>query len=176
MAKLGTQPYKGTRDFYPADMWIQNYIFKVWRSVAERYGYEEYAAALLELTDLYRAKTGEEIVNEQSYTFTDRGGREVTIRPEMTPSVARMVAARQQELAYPLRWYSIANFWRYEQPQRGRLREHYQLNVDIFGVDSIEGDFEIIRTAENIMRAFGAEDSMFTIRINSRQLMSLLLG
>src|SRR5687768_4026486 len=106
MAKLGTQPYKGTRDFYPADMRIQRYIFDVWRSVAERFGYEEYNAPTLELTDLYRAKTGEEIVNEQSYTFEDRGGREVTIRPEMTPSVARMVAARQQELPYPLRWYN----------------------------------------------------------------------
>src|SRR3990167_4311849 len=116
MAGLSTQPYKGTRDFYPEDIRIQRYIFDTWRAVAERYGYEEYLAPLIELTDLYRAKTGQEIVNEQSYTFTDRGGREVTIRPEMTPSLARMVAARQQELAYPLRWYSVVNNWRYERP------------------------------------------------------------
>ena len=176
MAKLGTQPYKGTRDFYPEDMRIQRYIFDVWRTVSERYGYEEYNAPMLELTELYRAKTGEEIVNEQSYTFTDRGGREVTIRPEMTPSLARMVAARQQELAYPLRWYSIANFWRYERPQRGRLREFWQLNVDIFGVKGIEAEFEMIKMAASIMESFGAEQSMYKIRINSRKLLGLLLG
>ncbi|MBI4100984.1 histidine--tRNA ligase [Candidatus Microgenomates bacterium] len=176
MADLSTQPYKGTRDFYPEDMRLQRYIFNVWRQVVERFGYQEYDAPMLELTDLYRAKTGEEIVNEQSYTFNDRGGREVTIRPEMTPSLARMVAARQQELAYPLRWYSIGNRWRYERPQRGRSREFWQIDVDLLGVDSIEGEVEIIRTAESIMRAFGATDEMFSIRINSRKLMSLLLG
>lgn len=176
MADLSTQPYKGTRDFYPEDMRLQSYIFNVWRNVVERFGYEEMMAPLLELTDLYRAKTGEEIVNEQAYNFTDRGGREVTIRPEMTPSVARMVAARNQELTYPLRWYSIANFLRYERPQRGRLREHWQLNTDIFGVKGIEAEAEIIRVADSILRAFGADDSVFSIRLNSRQLMSLLLG
>lgn len=176
MADLTTQPYKGTRDFYPEDMRIQRYIFNIWKTVAERFGYEEVHAPLLELTDLYRAKTGEEIINEQAYNFTDRGGREVTIRPEMTPSMARMVAARNQELAYPLRWYSIANFWRYERPQHGRLREHWQLNVDMFGTESVQAEAEIIRVSESILRAFGADESMFTIRINSRQLMSLLLG
>jgi len=176
MADISTQPYKGARDFYPSDMRVQNYIFKVWRTVVERYGYEEYTAPMLELTDLYRAKTGEEIVNEQTYSFTDRGGREVTIRPEMTPSVARMVAAKQQELAYPLRWYSIVNNWRYERPQRGRVREFWQLNVDLLGVSGIEADAEIIRMADSIMRAFGAKDDMFIIRINNRKLTSLLMG
>lgn len=176
MADISTQPYKGAKDFYPSDMRVQNYIFKVWRTVVERYGYEEYTAPMLELTDLYRAKTGEEIVNEQTYSFTDRGGREVTIRPEMTPSVARMVAAKQQELAYPLRWYSIVNNWRYERPQRGRVREFWQLNVDLLGVSGIEADAEIIRMADSIMRAFGAKDDMFIIRINNRKLTSLLMG
>lgn len=176
MANLNTHPYKGTRDFYPEDMRTQRYIFNVWRQVAERFGYEAYLAPLIEQTDLYRAKTGEEIVNEQTYNFKDRGGREVTIRPEMTPSLARMVAARTQELAFPLRWYSIANFWRYERPQRGRLREHWQLNVDLLGVEGIGADVEIIRIAERLMRAFGATEKQFSIKINSRKLMSLLLG
>jgi histidyl-tRNA synthetase len=176
MAKLTTQPYKGARDFYPEDMRLQRYIYKVWREISERYGYEEYDAPMLELTDLYRAKTGEEIVNEQTYSFTDRGGRDVTIRPEMTPSLARMVAARQQELAFPLRWYSIPNLWRYERPQHGRLREHWQLNVDIFGVGSIAAEFEVIKVADSIMRAFGASEDMYTIKINSRQLLSQLMG
>ncbi len=176
MAELSTQPYKGARDFYPADMRLERYIFGIWRTVVERFGYEEYTAPLIELTDLYRAKTGEEIVDEQAYNFTDRGGREVTIRPEMTPSLARMVAAQYQELAYPLRWYAVPNCWRYERPQKGRLREHWQLNVDLLGVAGIEAELEIIRIADNIMRAFGATDEQFSIRLNSRKLMSLLLG
>lgn len=176
MAKLSTQPYKGARDFYPEDMRLQKYIFNTWRAVAERYGFEEYDAPLLEPTDMYRAKTGEEIVNDQTYSFTDRGGREVTIRPEMTPSVARLVAGRQQELPYPLRWYNIGTRWRYERPQRGRLREFYQFDADIFGVESIDAEFELIKMASNMMKAFKAQDDMFKIRINSRKLFSLLMG
>lgn len=176
MIQLSTQNYKGARDFYPEDMRLQRYIFDTWRRVSERYGYEEYSAPLLEPTDLYRAKSGEEIVNEQTYSFTDRGGRDVTIRPEMTPSLARMVAARTQSLAFPLRWYSIPNVWRYERPQHGRLREHWQLNVDLFGVDDVAAEFEVIRLAHDIMRAFGADDTMFMIKLNSRELMSYLFG
>lgn len=176
MANLSTQPYKGARDFYPVDMRLQKYIFNTWRAVAERYGYEEYDAPLLEPTEIYRAKTGEEIVNEQTYSFTDRGGREVTIRPEMTPSVARLVAARQQELPYPLRWYNVGTRWRYERPQRGRLREFWQFDADIFGVDSADAEFELIKMASNMMKAFKAQDGMFKIRINSRKLFSLLMG
>src|SRR6185503_1042564 len=123
---------------------------------------------------LYKAKSGEEIVNEQTYTFTDRGDREVTIRPEMTPTVARMVAQRRKELSFPLRWYSIPNLFRYERPQRGRLREHWQLNVDMFGVDSIEADIEMISIAYDIMKAFGAKDENFEIRINSRKILNAL--
>ena len=167
--KLSLEPYKGTRDFYPEDQFVQNYIFGVWRKVAESYGYLEYGASILEETDLYRAKTGEEIVNEQTYSFTDRGGRDVTIRPEMTPTVARMVAQKRKELSFPLRWYSIPNLFRYERPQRGRLREHWQLNCDMFGVDSIDADVEIISLAYDIMKAFGAKDENFEIRINDRK-------
>ena len=130
--KLGTESYKGVRDFYPEDQAIQNYIFSIWSKVAERFGYVAYNASILESTELYKAKSGDEIVNEQTYTFLDRGGRSVTLRPEMTPTVSRMVAKRERELAFPLRLYSIPNLFRYERPQRGRLREHYQLNADIY--------------------------------------------
>src|ERR1700761_1728831 len=133
---LSTQPYKGARDFYPEDKRLQKYLFGVMRSVVERYGYEEYDAPILEPLDLYLAKTGDEIVNEQTYAFEDRGGRQVVIRPEMTPSVSRMVAGKRQELAYPTRWYNIGGRWRYERPQRGRYREFYQLDVDVFGIDN----------------------------------------
>ncbi len=172
---LSTQPYKGARDFFPEDKRLQKYIFGKWRQVVERYGYEEYDAPIIEPLDLYLAKTGEEIVNEQTYTFKDRGDRQVAIRPEMTPTVSRMVAAKRQELAYPLRWYSIPNLWRYERPQRGRLREHWQLNLDLFGVSGIEAEHEMIMVANEIMRAFGAKWDMYTFRINSRQLMNYLM-
>lgn len=170
--KLSLEPYKGTRDFYPKDQFIQNYIFGVWRRVAQKYGYLEYGASIIEETDLYRAKTGEEIVNEQTYSFTDRGGRDVTIRPEMTPTVARMVAQKRKELTFPLRWFSIPNLFRYERPQRGRLREHWQLNCDIFGIDGIEADVEIISLACDVMKEFGAKDENFVIRLNNRQALS----
>lgn len=173
--KLSLEPYKGTRDFYPQDQFCQNYIFGVWKKVAQGFGYLEYNASILEETDLYRAKTGEEIVNEQTYSFTDRGGRDVTIRPEMTPTVARMVAQKRKELTFPLRWFSIPNLFRYERPQRGRLREHWQLNVDIFGVDSVEADIEIIKVAYGIMKAFGASDEAFEVRVNDRRLLNFLL-
>ncbi|MBI5357720.1 histidine--tRNA ligase [Candidatus Saccharibacteria bacterium] len=173
--KLSTQPYKGARDFYPEDKRRQDYMFGVIRSVVESFGYEEYDAPLIEPLDIYKAKTGDEIVNEQVYSFMDRGGREVAIRPEMTPSVSRMVAAKRQELAYPLRWYSIPNLWRYERPQRGRLREHWQLNVDIFGDPGLSADVEIIQIADLIMKAFGAKQSQYEIRVNSRKLVDAIL-
>ncbi|MCW1907840.1 MAG: histidine--tRNA ligase [Candidatus Saccharibacteria bacterium] len=173
---LQTQPYKGSRDFYPEDKRLQKYIFKTMRSAVEIFGYEEYDAPILESLDLYKAKTGQEIVNEQTYAFVDRGGREVAIRPEMTPSVSRMVAARRQELSYPLRWYSLPNLWRYERPQRGRLREHWQLNVDIFGVAGLQAEHEIILVADQVMRAFGAKRHMYTIKLNSRRLMDMIFS
>jgi len=171
---LSLEPYKGTRDFYPRDQFVQNYIFGVWKRVAERFGYLEYNASIIEETDLYKAKSGDEIVNEQTYSFTDRGGRDVTIRPEMTPTVARMVAQKRKELVFPLRWFSIPNLFRYERPQRGRLREHWQLNCDIFGVDSVEADVEIISLAYGIMKEFGAKDENFTIKLNNRRALTQL--
>ncbi len=169
--KLSTESYKGVRDFFPTDMAVEKSIFEIWRKTAERYGYEEYGASVLEPADLYRAKSGDEIVNEQTYTFTDRGDREVTLRPEMTPTVARMVAARKRELIFPLRWYSIPNLFRYEQPQRGRVREHWQLNVDVFGVDTIMAEIEVINMAYDITKAYGLKDIDFEIRINNRKVM-----
>lgn len=172
---LPTQPYKGARDFYPEDKRIQKYLFNVWRNTVERYGYEEYDAPILEPLELYLAKTGEEIVNEQTYVFEDRGGRKVVMRPEMTPSVSRMVAAQRQSLSYPVRWYSIPNLWRYERPQRGRLREHWQLNVDIFGVSTTAAEIELITIADAIFKAFGASADMYDIRLNSRRLINAVL-
>src|ERR1035437_10853571 len=173
--KLSTEPYKGVRDFYPADMAVQNFIFDTWKKTAESFGYEEYGASVLAPADMYKAKSGEEIVNEQTYTFTDRGKREVTLRPEMTPTVARMVAAKKRELVFPLRWYSIPNLFRYEQPQRGRVREHWQLNVDLFGLDGIESDVEVISLASQVMKNFGAKDEEFEIRVNYAGLLRFYL-
>lgn len=164
---LSLEPYKGTRDFYPEEQYIQDYIFSVMRRVVESYGYEPYNASILEEAGLYRAKSGEEIINEQTYTFTDRGGREVTLRPEMTPTVARMIAKKRQELSFPLRWYSIPNVFRYERPQRGRLREHWQLNADLFGVLGSNAEVEIITIASDLMKAFGAKEKDFEIRVNT---------
>ncbi len=169
--KLSTEPYKGVRDFYPEDMFIQKHIFGIMRQAVEKFGYVEYGASVLEPAEMYRAKSSNEIVNEQTYTFTDRGDREVTLRPEMTPTVARMVSAKRRELGFPLRWYSIPNLFRYEKPQRGRVREHWQLNVDLFGPDTVEADIEIIAVAAEIMKSFGAKSEDYTIRINSRKLL-----
>lgn len=169
---LSTQPYKGTRDFYPEDKAIQKYLFEKMRSVVESFGYEEYDAPILEPLELYLAKSSEEIINEQTYAFEDRGGRKVAIRPEMTPTVSRLVAGRRQELAYPLRWYSIPNLWRYERPQRGRLREHWQLNVDLFGVEGLSAEHEMIVLSTSILKAFGAKPAHYVIKINSRKLIN----
>jgi histidyl-tRNA synthetase len=172
---LSTQPYKGARDFYPPEKRLQKYLFGVMRKVVESFGYEEYDAPIIEPLEIYQAKSGSELVNEQTYTFEDRGGRKVTLRPEMTPTVSRMVAGQRQELAYPLRWYSIPNLWRYERPQRGRLREHWQLNVDIFGVPGLEADAEIIQVANKLLLTYKATPEMYAIRVNSRQLVEYML-
>jgi histidyl-tRNA synthetase len=167
MAKLNTEPYKGVRDFYPEDKFIQNYIFGVWRNVSERFGYEEYEASILEPTEIYTEKSGEEIVNEQTFTFTDRGGRSVTLRPEMTPTLARMVAGKRRELGFPLRLFSIPNLFRYEATQRGRLREHWQLNADIFGVNNISAEIELISLADRVLKTFGAKSEDYEIRLST---------
>ncbi len=168
--KLSTESYKGVRDFYPEDMAIQQYIFDTWSATAESFGYERYDASVLEPSDLYKSKgaENEEMVNEQTYTFIDRGDREVTLRPEMTPTVARMVAGKRRELSYPVRWYSIPNLFRYERPQKGRLREHWQLNCDMFGATHYTADVEVIALAHTVFMNFGADDDMFEICINDR--------
>ncbi|MDD3531559.1 MAG: histidine--tRNA ligase [Candidatus Pacebacteria bacterium] len=169
---ISTEPYKGVRDFYPADWEQMQSMFARMRATLALWGYEEYNASPLERAELYEAKTSEEIVNEQTYTFIDRGDRRVTLRPEMTPTLARMVANKRRELALPLRWFSIPNVFRYERPQKGRLREHYQLNVDLVGASGIEADIEILSLASELLRSLGATESDFIIRVNSRALLT----
>jgi len=176
MASLSSESYKGARDWYPEDMRVRNYIFSTWRKVVKSYGYEQYDAPLLEPLEVYAAKSGQELVNEQTYQFVDRGDRHVAIRPEMTPSVSRMIAARRQEIAYPARWYSIAQFMRYERPQRGREREFWQLNADIFGVDNVAAEAEVIAMGNDILKAFGADDTMYVIRINNRKIINFMMA
>ncbi|MBI2605402.1 MAG: histidine--tRNA ligase [Deltaproteobacteria bacterium] len=178
--RLSTQPYKGTRDFYPRDMRQREFVFDRIRNVLKSFGYVEYGGPMLEPLALYAAKTSEEIVKEQLYSLTDRGNRELAIRPEMTPTLARMVAARQNELPRPIRWFSIPNLWRYERPQRGRLREHWQVNVDVFGGEPLAEDLEICQVIVAIMEAFEPVDSSQTttppkryeVRLNHRGLLN----
>ncbi len=167
--KLSTKPYKGTRDFYPRDMVLRNWFFGKIREALTLSCFEEYGGPMLESLDLYIAKSGEELAGEQTYNFEDKGHRRLAIRPEMTPTVARMVAAKTGELNFPLRWFSIPNMYRCENPQRGRLREFWQLNVDIFGCDTYEADLETIVSAIRVLRVFGADPSMFTVHINNRR-------
>jgi histidyl-tRNA synthetase len=167
---LSTQPYKGTRDFYPEDMRIRNWMFDRLRQAVGRFGYLEYDGPMLEPFDLYAAKSGEELVNQQLYWLVDKGERKLAVRPEMTPTFARMVAAKVNELPKPVRWFAIPNLWRYERPQRGRLREHWQLNVDVVGGDPLLADAEILTVALDLMRAFGGEQHV-SIKVNNRRLM-----
>ncbi|MDB5236935.1 MAG: hisS [Parcubacteria group bacterium] len=169
---LGTDPYKGVRDFYPNEYAKREAVFGIIRRTLGLYGYEEYNASPLERAELYEAKTSEEIVSEQTYTFTDRGDRRVTLRPEMTPSLARMVAGKRRELVFPLRWFSIGNRFRYERPQRGRMREFFQTDVDLLGLPAGEADLEIVSIAARILKEFGAKEEDFIIRINSRELLT----
>lgn len=176
MASLSSESYKGARDWYPEDMRIRDYIFRTWRRVVKSYGYEAYDAPLLEPLEVYAAKSGQELVNEQTYQFTDRGDRRVAIRPEMTPSVSRMIAARRQETPMPARWYNIGQFMRYERPQRGREREFWQLNVDIFGSNGASPEAEIISLGDKILKGFGAKDDMYVIRVNNRKVINFMMA
>lgn len=164
---LSTAPYKGTRDFYPDEMSVRQQVFGTFRKVASQFAFQEYDGPLLEPFELYASKTGEEIVNQQLYSFQDRGDRKVAIRPEMTPTLARMVAAKIGELTQPLRWFSIPNLYRYERPQKGRLREHWQLNVDIIGGDTKLADLEILNFLAQLFSSFGCKDKL-KIRVNHR--------
>lgn len=172
---LNKSSYKGTKDYYPEDKAVQSYIFNKWRQVVEGFGYQEYGFPLLEPLDLYLAKSGTELASDQAYAFEDKAGRKLTIRPEATPSVSRLVAGRRQELAYPARFYSIANFMRYERPQKGREREFWQLNVDMFGDGSAYADAETIWLAEKLLTSFGATEADFSILVSHRGLLKFLL-
>lgn len=170
---LSKTPYRGTRDFFPQDMRLRNYIFSKMSDVSEIYSYEPYDGPLLEEVSLYLAKSGEELINEQIYSFTDRGERHVAIRPEMTPTVARMVAQIHREVPKPLRWYAIPNLMRYEKPQKGRLREFWQYNADIFGA-GIHGEVEIIQLCISILKSFGANSTHFDVHLNDRRIVDLI--
>lgn len=177
MAYLTTQPYKGTRDFFPEDMRFREAMFAVMHRVVRQYGFDQIDAPIIEPVDLYLAKTSEEIVGQQIYSFKDRGDRLVAIRPEMTPTVARMVAARFQETPKPVRWYSIPNVWRYEQPGKGRLREHWQLNCDIFGAASEKlADLELLNLAVDLLRGYGATAQHFKVYLSHRSILNGVLG
>jgi len=162
---------KGTRDFYPPQMAFRNWLYATVRQVSESFGYQEWEAPMLESLDLYAAKSGEELVKKQSYVFTDRGGDEITLRPELTPSLARLVAQKQGELVFPLRWWSWGPFWRYEKMQKGRAREVFQWNVDMLGVNSPEADAELIAVAATFLRTVGLTPQQARIFVNSRRLM-----
>lgn len=172
---LNKLPYRGTRDFFPKEMRLRNFIFQKMAEVSERFAYEPYDGPLLEEVDLYLAKSGEELINEQIYSFTDRGDRKVAIRPEMTPTVARMVAQIHREVAKPLRWYAIPNLMRYEKPQKGRLREFWQYNADIFGGGQ-HGEVEIIQLAVTLLQSFGATHEHFEVMVNDRRFVDLVFG
>jgi len=172
---LSTQPYKGTRDFYPEDFRIQKWMFDRLRDALSRFGYEEYDGPMLEPFELYAAKSGEELVNQQLYWLMDRGERKLAVRPEMTPTMARMVAGKYHELPRPVRWFSFPNLWRYERPQRGRLREHWQLNVDVLGGDPQMADAEILQVALECLKSFGGE-KFVQVRVNHRELMDYFFG
>ncbi|HMG19569.1 MAG TPA: ATP phosphoribosyltransferase regulatory subunit, partial [Gemmatimonadales bacterium] len=166
----------GFRDFYPEDLSLRNHIFATWRSVAGRYGFEEYDGPPLESLEMYTKKSGDEIV-QQLYTFRDKGDRDVALRPEMTPTLARMVAARVQALKKPIRWFSIPQLFRYERQQRGRLREHFQLNMDIIGEAGPLADAELMAAAVDIMRGFGLGPRDVQLRVSDRRVLkALLLG
>jgi histidyl-tRNA synthetase len=165
------QPVKGTRDFYPEQMAMRNWLYNTVRHVSESYGYQEWDAPFLETLELYAAKSGEELVKKQSYVFTDRGGDEITLRPELTPSLARMIAAHQNELVFPARWWSFGPFWRYERPGRGRSREFFQWNIDMLGVNSPEADAELIAIAASFLKAVGLTPAQSRICVNNRRFM-----
>jgi histidyl-tRNA synthetase len=165
------QPVKGTREFYPEQMTLRNFIYEKVRAASQAFGYQEWDGPFIEPIDLYAAKSGEELVKKQSFVFKDRGGGEIALRPELTPSLARMVAAKQGELTFPVRWWSFGPFWRYESPQKGRTREFFQWNIDLLGADSPEADAELIAVAAAFLRSVGLTPERAAIYVNDRRLM-----
>jgi histidyl-tRNA synthetase len=174
--KLTIQSVKGTRDFYPEEMAARNFLYETARKVSASFGYQEWDAPFLETIDLYAAKSGEELVKEQAFVFPDRGGDLITLRPELTPSLARLVAQRQKQLVYPLRWWSWGPFWRYERPQKGRTREFFQWNIDLIGVDTPEADAEMVAIAASFLRESGLSPDQANILVNNRKLVEAELA
>jgi histidyl-tRNA synthetase len=172
---LPTNPLPGTRDFFPEEMSVRQQVFEKLYKVVESFGYFRYDAPMLEPMELYAAKSSPEIVSQQTYHLKDRGDRELVVRPEMTPSVARMIAAKAGQLALPARWYSHPNLWRYERKQRGRYREHWQVNVDLFGTESWEAEAEVFEILAEMMFALGAKTGDFKLRASDRALMGHVL-
>lgn len=166
---------KGTRDFYPEILAVRTWLYNILREVSESFGYQEYDGPFLESLELYAAKSGDELVKEQSYVFEDRGGDMITLRPELTPSLVRMIAQRQRQLTYPLRWWSFGPFWRYERPQKGRTREFFQWNADIIGMASPEADAEMAALIAAFFRKVGLTPQQVTILVNNRRLMDAQL-
>ena len=164
-------PVKGTVDYYPEDMAVRTWFYQHFRQVSESFGYQEYEGPMIERLELYAAKSGEEIVEKQSYLFTDRAGDKITLRPELTPTLARMIAQKQSQLHFPLRWWSFGPFWRYERPQKGRSREFFQWNIDLIGDPTPEADAELIIIAASFLKSVGLKPSEVQIRINNRKLM-----
>ena len=162
------QTVKGTREFYPEEMALRNFIYGKVGAAARSFGYQEFDGPFIEPIDLYAAKSGEELVKKQSFTFEDRGGDLVTLRPELTPSLARMIAAKQGELTFPARWWSFGPFWRYEQPQKGRTREFFQWNIDMLGVASPEADAELIAVGATFLRSVGLTPELAIIYVHNR--------
>ncbi len=164
-------PVRGTTDYYPDEMALRTWLYSKMREVSEAFGYQEYEGPMLERFDLYAAKSGAELVEKQSYVFEDRGGEKITLRPELTPTLARMVASRQRQLTYPLRWWSFGPFWRYEKPQKGRSREFFQWNIDMIGDESPEADAEVAAIAATFLKSLGLSSSETQVLVNNRQLM-----
>jgi histidyl-tRNA synthetase len=165
------RPVRGTRDFYPEQMAFRQWLYGRMKEVSQRFGYQEYEGPVMETLDLYAAKSGDELVKEQSYVFTDRGGDQITLRPELTPTLARMVAQKQRELPKPIRWWSFGPFWRYERPQKGRTREFFQWNLDCIGADSAYADAEIVAILAEFLRSVGLTSQQVGIKVNNRKLM-----
>jgi histidyl-tRNA synthetase len=165
------QPVKGTRDYYPELMAVRKWLYQTAGSVAESFGYQEFEGPFIETIDLYAAKSGDELVKEQSFVFEDRGGKLITLRPELTPTLARMVAQRQNQLIYPLRWWSFGPFWRYERPQKGRTREFFQWNIDLIGPNTPAADAELVAIIAKFFSKIGLTPNEAMIFVNNRQLM-----